>query len=85
MYRVRFTPKAWKEVESLPRPVAHRLVKKAESLADDPRPTGVKKLSGSPARYRIRAGDYRIIYRIEDDVLLVLVVAIGDRRDVYRK
>jgi mRNA interferase RelE/StbE len=54
------------------------------ALADDPRPPGVKKLSGAPTRYRVRSGDYRIIYRIADDVLLVLLVAIGDRKDVYR-
>ena len=52
-------------------------------LADSPRPPGTKKLSGRPA-WRIRIGSYRIIYEIHDDRLLVLVVAIGDRKEIYR-
>ncbi|MGA2401072.1 MAG: type II toxin-antitoxin system RelE/ParE family toxin [Syntrophobacteraceae bacterium] len=53
------------------------------SLADDPRPAGVRKLTGREA-WRIRVGDYRIVYEIHDDALVLLVVAIGHRRDVYR-
>jgi mRNA interferase RelE/StbE len=51
----------------------------------NPRPPGVKKLSAITATYRIRQGDYRIIYEIEDDVLLVTVVKVADRKDVYRR
>ena len=53
-------------------------------LADNPRPRGVEKLEGRENRYRIRVGDYRVIYEIHDEVLLVLVVRIGHRREVYR-
>ena len=54
------------------------------ALAEDPRPPGAKRLAGSEGLHRIRVGDYRVVYAIEDDVLLVLVVRIGHRRDVYR-
>jgi mRNA interferase RelE/StbE len=50
----------------------------------DPRPPGAKKLADSDKLYRIRSGNYRIVYQVEDEILLVLVVKIGDRKDVYR-
>ena len=53
-------------------------------LAANPRPPGVEKLAGPDDFYRIRVGDYRIIYQIQDDVLMILVVKIGHRREVYR-
>ncbi len=55
-----------------------------DALAANPRPKGVKKLTGLDNLYRIRAGDYRIVYQIRDDRLIVLVVRIGHRKDVYR-
>jgi mRNA interferase RelE/StbE len=55
-----------------------------EALGFDPRPRGCKKLHGEDSFYRVRAGDFRIIYAVRDDVLVVLVVKIGNRRDVYR-
>mgnify|MGYP001580816136 FL=1 len=55
-----------------------------DALAATPRPKGVKKLTGTDDLYRIRVGDYRIVYQIHDDRLIVLVVRIGHRRDVYR-
>jgi mRNA interferase RelE/StbE len=55
-----------------------------DKLAQDPRPPGAKKLHGEPGLFRVRAGDYRVIYTVRDKVLLVLVLAIGHRRDVYR-
>ncbi len=84
MYQVKYSPRASRDLERLPQSVAQRISTKADTLANNPRPPGTTKLSGKPDRYRVRAGDYRIIYRIEDDVLLVLVVTIGDRKDVYR-
>ena len=56
---------------------------KIQSLADDPRPPGCQKLSGAE-KYRVRQGNYRIVYSIEDDRLLVLVVRLGHRKNVYR-
>jgi mRNA interferase RelE/StbE len=60
-----------------------RIVEKIEALADDPRPAGSVKLTGHGA-YRIRVGDYRVIYAVADDQLVVLVVEVGHRREVYR-
>ena len=62
-----------------------KLVAAIDALADDPRPAGCKKLAGSANRYRIRAaGAYRIVYDVHDDVLLVVVIRVGHRRDIYR-
>jgi mRNA interferase RelE/StbE len=58
---------------------------KIDDLANDPRPPGVKKLSAEEELYRIRVGNYRIIYAIQDDILLVTVVKVGDRKEVYRR
>lgn len=52
-------------------------------LEKDPRPSGCKKLKGAQFSYRVRVGDYRVLYEIHDDVLIVLVVVVGDRKDVY--
>jgi mRNA interferase RelE/StbE len=61
-----------------------RVDRKVDALAENPRPAGAKKLKGSSELWRVRAGDYRVIYSIHDDVLLILVVKIGHRGDVYR-
>ena len=83
-YRLRIKKSAAKELEAIPRKAdRQRIVARIDSLADDPRPAGCKKLSGSE-RYRIRQGRYRIVYAIEDDQLVVYVVKIGDRKSVYR-
>jgi mRNA interferase RelE/StbE len=60
-----------------------RLDEAIESLADDPRPPGCRKLAGTTDRYRVRVGDYRIVYRIDDGKVTVLVLLIGHRREVY--
>ena len=62
-----------------------RLVAAIDGLALNPRPTGVKKLKGFDRRYRIRVGDYRIIYEVRDGMLLVLILDVGDRKDIYRR
>ena len=56
-----------------------------ELLADQPRPSGAKKLMGGGGEWRVRTGDYRVIYEIDDDVLHILVVAVGHRSDIYRR
>jgi len=83
-YRIEFKPSAAKEFSQLPKNVQKRITIKVNTLADNPRPRGVEKLEGRENRYRIRVGDYRVIYEIHDEVLLVLVVRIGHRREVYR-
>jgi mRNA interferase RelE/StbE len=83
-YRIEFRRAAAKELAALPRAARERVDACILSLASNPRPPGVKKLSGEESFYRVREGDYRIVYTIEDRVLLVLVVRIGHRREVYR-
>jgi mRNA interferase RelE/StbE len=72
-----------KELDAVPRKDLQRIVKKIGSLAMNPRPNGCEKLS-SLERYRLRQGDYRIIYAIDDSVRQVMVVKVGHRSDVYR-
>jgi mRNA interferase RelE/StbE len=64
--------------------VQARLVEAAEALATDPRPVGVKKLQGDDNLWRIRVGAYRIVYEIHDEQLTVLVIRVGNRKDIYR-
>ena len=66
-------------------PALLRVQAVVELLARQPRPAGAKKLVGGRGEWRVRTGDYRIIYEIDDGVLLVLVLAIGHRRDIYRQ
>jgi mRNA interferase RelE/StbE len=82
-YRVIIRKSVSKDMRGIPKTDARRIVAAIESLADAPRPQGAKKLSGQE-RYRLRQGNYRILYEIEDDRLIVCVVRVGDRRDVYR-
>jgi mRNA interferase RelE/StbE len=83
-YKLLIKKSAAKELEAISRKVdRQRIVARIEALADDPRPAGCMKLSGSE-RYRIRQGPYRIVYAIEDEQLAVYVVKIGDRKNVYR-
>ena len=72
-----------KDLRCIPKKAVARILKRIQALAVEPRPSGVEKLSGQE-RYRIRQGVYRIIYEIEDEELVVLVVKVGHRRDVYR-
>lgn len=83
-YRIEFVKQAAKQFKKLPSPDRQRLKPKIDALAQDPRPNGVVKLSGQENLYRIRVGDYRVIYSIQDNLLLVLVLKIGHRRDIYR-
>lgn len=83
-YRVEFTKKAQKQLKALPAVVEARIQPKIEALANEPRPIGAARIEGEENQYRIRVGDYRVLYEIQDDVLLVLVVRVGHRREVYR-
>ncbi len=83
-YEVRLKPSAERELRRLPREVAARIAEAVAALGVDPRPHGVKKLLGSATAYRIRIGDYRVIYDVFDGVLVVVVVTIAHRREVYR-
>ena len=83
-YAVKVTASADRDLGKLSAPIRKRIILKIASLADDPRPSGAEKLKGFRSVWRVRVGDYRIIYEIEDDILYVYVVRIGHRRDVYR-
>lgn len=72
-----------KDLRRIPQVDVARIMQRIESLGDDPRPPGAEKLS-TRERWRIRQGDYRIVYEIQDRVLTVWVVKVGHRRDVYR-
>jgi mRNA interferase RelE/StbE len=77
-------PAADRALDALPHATRARIVRKMEALGLDPRPRGCKKLQGDDDLYRVRVGDFRIVYAVRDALLLVLVVKIGNRRDVYR-
>ena len=83
-YEVVLSPKAEKQLDELPTPLRRRITEAIEGLESKPRPHGVKKLTGAENLWRIRVGDFRIVYTIEDDRLIVLVVKIGHRRKIYR-
>ncbi|MBT3192520.1 MAG: type II toxin-antitoxin system RelE/ParE family toxin [Verrucomicrobia bacterium] len=82
-YAVRILRTAQKQLAKIDRQTQSRIINSIRKLAGDPRPSGCKKLSGRPA-WRIRLGAYRVIYEIQDNELVVLVVTIGNQKDVYR-
>jgi mRNA interferase RelE/StbE len=83
MFKILFKPSAQREFEALPRDVQERLGKKIDNLALAPWPPGAKKLHGEEA-WRVRVGDYRIVYEIRGQELIVLVLRIAHRREAYR-
>lgn len=83
-YSVRLKRSAAKELEAVPLKDRRRIVARIEQLRLDPRPTGSEKLSGEE-KYRVRQGNYRILYEIVDRELIITVVRISHRRDVYRR
>ncbi len=82
-YRIEIDRPAQKALRGLDGSIRSRVIEAIQALAADPRPSGSTKLVGHDA-WRIRVGDYRIVYEIHDQVLVVLIVAVGHRRDVYR-
>jgi mRNA interferase RelE/StbE len=84
MYKVTFKKKAGKELRKLPSTVLKRVSKSIDDLEENPRPDGSKKLKGSDENtWRIRTGDYRVIYVIEDTIKIVEIRKVGHRKDVY--
>ena len=84
-YRIEFRPAAWREMRRIPKPFNARLLTAIAALADNPHPPGSVRLQGPEGFRRIRVGDYRIVYLIEDRQLLICVVRVADRKDVYRR
>lgn len=83
-YAITFARSARKELTSLPSATAVRIFDRIRSLADEPRPRGSRKIRGAEGVWRLRAGNYRVVYRVDDTLRSVDVIAIGHRRDVYR-
>jgi mRNA interferase RelE/StbE len=83
-YKVLFKSSADRQLRKLPETLQRRIVGTVETLAQDPRPSGVVKLTGCENLWRIRVGDYRVVYEIHDDRLIVLVLRVANRKDVYR-
>ena len=86
-YRIQFRPAAERDLAKLDAFISRKVVADIEKLATDPRPHGVEKMEAKERLYRIRVGpgqNYRAIYQILDEILLVLVVKVGDRKQVYR-
>ncbi len=88
-YEIEFSSSAAKELEKLIKKIkpkdSKRISDKIESLKSDPRPYGSEKLEDGGGLLRVREGDYRIVYKVEDDVLTVLIVRIGNRSEVYKR
>jgi len=82
-YRLLFKRSITKDLRSIPKKDVSRILNRIEALADDPRPPGCEKLSAREL-YRIRQGNYRILYEIHDDVLVIVVVKVGSRSVVYK-
>jgi mRNA interferase RelE/StbE len=83
-YRVELSPSAARQLRKLDRQVLRRVQAAIELLAQDPRPPNAKRLVGGAGEWRVRTGDSRIVYEVRDDALIVLVLNVGHRREVYR-
>ncbi len=83
-YRIELKLSAVRALSSLPKKDQRRISAKIDSLAENPHPRGTEKIEGSENLFRIRSGDYRIIYQVRAKVLMILVVKIGHRKEIYR-
>ncbi len=83
-YKIELEPRARKRLMLLDAPVRRRVAASIDKLAVQPRPSGAVALTGRPGVLRIRSGDYRILYEVRDDQLIVLVIDVGHRREIYR-
>ncbi len=85
MYSIRIKRSALKALSKLPEKESAKISNAIDKLAEDARPNGCKKLEGRDDAYRIKSGNYRIIYEINDGELLILVLEIGNRKEIYKK
>lgn len=83
-YQILLKPRARRDIEKLPKVASERVAAAIDALANDPRPPGVKKLQGDDNLWRVRVGAHRIVYEIHDGRLIVLVIRVAHRKDVYR-
>ncbi|MCC8406529.1 MAG: type II toxin-antitoxin system RelE/ParE family toxin [Rickettsia endosymbiont of Sceptobius lativentris] len=82
-YKIELTPNAQRQLKKLSKQLQQTIIQKLEDLKAIPLPVGIEKLSGIDNLYRLRIGNYRIIYQVEHKILLILVLKIGDRKEVY--
>jgi mRNA interferase RelE/StbE len=85
VYRVELLPSAARALEKLPTSMQRRIARRIDRLVDEPRPRGAEKVRGAADIWRIRIGDYRILYQVDDDRLVVLVIKLGHRSRIYRQ
>ena len=83
-YKIEWKNSAYKELQKLPRPMITRVVAAVSELSNEPYPHGVKKLVGSEFSYRIRIGDYRVVYEVFENRLIIEIIRVRHRKDVYR-
>ena len=83
-YRIEWKNSAYKELQKLPRQIIAKIIAAVADLSNDPYPSGVKKMVGSERSYRIRVGDYRVIYEIIENKLIIEIIRVRHRKDVYR-
>jgi mRNA interferase RelE/StbE len=83
-YVLEFTASASREFRDLEKQVQRRITEKVTALCEDPFPSGSKKLKAQPDHFRIRVGDYRVVYRIDGKRVVIVIVRIGHRKEVYR-
>lgn len=85
-YTIKVLKRAERYLAALPKKDLKKIARRIDALADDPRPSGAKLLKGSlSGHYLIRSGDYRIVYKIENKILVIVIVSIGHRKEIYRK
>jgi mRNA interferase RelE/StbE len=83
-YQINWKPSAEKELRKLPKPMIKRVLVAVSELASDPNPTGSRKLVGSDHSFRVRVGDYRVIYDVQNSELIIEIIRVAHRKDVYR-
>lgn len=83
-YAISYVPSAARVMRKLDRTVARRLANAIGELASEPRPPGCRQMKGGDGEFRIRVGDYRVVYDVRDEELVVLVLRLGHRREIYR-
>lgn len=82
-YKIQWKSSAAREVRKLPKDVIQRVIQRIEALVQNPIPSGARKMATVPGAFRLRAGDYRIIYRVYDKELVIEIIRVGHRRDIY--
>ena len=85
MFEIEYTKAARKDLRKLDHEPRERIAAAVENLSSDPHPSGSRKMIGAEALFRIRVGDYRVIYEVRNDVLTIFIIKVGHRKDIYRK